>query len=203
LHPAQRRRTTASTLNVQALDNDAPMIRSIGRVDRTATAKASASACTRGSGTRLSPRPRAVPKDPSRPVRHVEQCKQSNRVRHRVTSVGDDDERHAHSARQVRLDGRPAQLTAPGERSRATLAKLMAVGTNCLVLDELTNDLDLPTIEELEQAPDTFGGTVLVTHDRAQPAQHRWSFQSGRRAWQLGHISSSIPAHNASDMWHG
>jgi ATPase subunit of ABC transporter with duplicated ATPase domains len=59
---------------------------------------------------------------------------------------------------------------------------LMAVGTNCLVLDELTNHLDLPTIEELEPAPDTFGGTVLVTHDRAQPAQHRWSFHSDLHA---------------------
>jgi ATPase subunit of ABC transporter with duplicated ATPase domains len=63
---------------------------------------------------------------------------------------------------------RPASSMSPGERTRATLAMLMAVGTNCLVLDEPTNHLDLPAIEQLEQALDTFGGTVLlVTHDRA------------------------------------
>jgi ATPase subunit of ABC transporter with duplicated ATPase domains len=63
---------------------------------------------------------------------------------------------------------RPAISMSPGERTRATLAMLMAVGTNCLVLDEPTNHLDLPAIEQLEQALETFGGTVLlVTHDRS------------------------------------
>jgi ATPase subunit of ABC transporter with duplicated ATPase domains len=63
---------------------------------------------------------------------------------------------------------RRAGSLSPGERTRATLALLMATGTNCLVLDEPTNHLDLPAIEQLEQALDTFGGTVLlVTHDRA------------------------------------
>jgi ATPase subunit of ABC transporter with duplicated ATPase domains len=63
---------------------------------------------------------------------------------------------------------RRAGSLSPGERTRATLALLMANGTNCLVLDEPTNHLDLPAIEQLEQALDTFGGTVLlVTHDRA------------------------------------
>jgi ATPase subunit of ABC transporter with duplicated ATPase domains len=63
---------------------------------------------------------------------------------------------------------RRAGSLSPGERTRATLALLMASGTNCLVLDEPTNHLDLPAIEQLEQALDTFGGTVLlVTHDRA------------------------------------
>jgi ATPase subunit of ABC transporter with duplicated ATPase domains len=43
----------------------------------------------------------------------------------------------------------------------------MARGTNCLVLDEPTNHLDLTAIEQLEQALDTFDGTLLlVTHDR-------------------------------------
>ena len=43
----------------------------------------------------------------------------------------------------------------------------MARGTNCLVLDEPTNHLDLAAIEQLEQAVDTFDGTLLlVTHDR-------------------------------------
>jgi ATPase subunit of ABC transporter with duplicated ATPase domains len=62
---------------------------------------------------------------------------------------------------------RPAGSLSPGERTRATLAVLQAVGVNLLVLDEPTNHLDLPAIEQLEQAVSTFGGTlILVTHDR-------------------------------------
>ena len=63
---------------------------------------------------------------------------------------------------------RPAASLSPGERTRASLALLMANGANLLVLDEPTNHLDLPAIEQLEQALETFPGTVLlVTHDRA------------------------------------
>ncbi len=62
---------------------------------------------------------------------------------------------------------RPTGSLSPGERTRASLALLMAIGANLLVLDEPTNHLDLPAIEQLEQALDTFAGTVLlVSHDR-------------------------------------
>ena len=62
---------------------------------------------------------------------------------------------------------RPTSSLSPGERTRAGLALLQAVGVNLLVLDEPTNHLDLPAIEQLEQALDSFEGTlVLVTHDR-------------------------------------
>jgi ATPase subunit of ABC transporter with duplicated ATPase domains len=62
---------------------------------------------------------------------------------------------------------RTAGSLSPGERTRATLAVLQAVGVNLLVLDEPTNHLDLPAIEQLEQAVAGFTGTlVLVTHDR-------------------------------------
>jgi ATPase subunit of ABC transporter with duplicated ATPase domains len=63
--------------------------------------------------------------------------------------------------------GREVEQLSPGERSRAVLAGLMARGVNCLVLDEPTNHLDLAAIEQLEQALDSFDGTLLVvTHDR-------------------------------------
>ncbi|MEX2625821.1 MAG: ABC-F family ATP-binding cassette domain-containing protein [Ilumatobacteraceae bacterium] len=62
---------------------------------------------------------------------------------------------------------RPTASLSPGERTRASLALLMANGANLLVLDEPTNHLDLPAIEQLESALDTFDGTLLlVTHDR-------------------------------------
>ena len=62
---------------------------------------------------------------------------------------------------------RPAGSLSPGERTRASLALLQAVGVNLLVLDEPTNHLDLPAIEQLEQALNAYGGTLLlVSHDR-------------------------------------
>jgi ATPase subunit of ABC transporter with duplicated ATPase domains len=64
--------------------------------------------------------------------------------------------------------GRVATTLSPGERTRAELALFMARGVNCLVLDEPSNHLDLPAIEQLEQALETYDGTLLlVTHDRA------------------------------------
>ncbi len=62
---------------------------------------------------------------------------------------------------------RPAASLSPGERTRAGLALLQAVGVNCLVLDEPTNHLDVPAIEQLEAALEAYDGTLLlVTHDR-------------------------------------
>ena len=55
-----------------------------------------------------------------------------------------------------------------GERNRLLLARLFAQPANLLVLDEPTNDLDIETLELLEERLLDFGGTVLlVSHDRA------------------------------------
>ena len=54
-----------------------------------------------------------------------------------------------------------------GEKSRLTLAKILARGGNFLMLDEPTNDLDLPTLRILEEALISFEGCVMViSHDR-------------------------------------
>jgi ATP-binding cassette subfamily F protein uup len=54
-----------------------------------------------------------------------------------------------------------------GERSRLLLARILKNGGNFLILDEPTNDLDLPTLRVLEEALIAFPGTVLVvSHDR-------------------------------------
>ena len=54
-----------------------------------------------------------------------------------------------------------------GEQNRAQLAKLLAKGGNVLILDEPTNDLDLPTLRALEEALLDFPGCAfVVSHDR-------------------------------------
>jgi len=62
----------------------------------------------------------------------------------------------------------PAGVLSGGERNRLLLARLFAEPSNVLVLDEPTNDLDLDTLDLLEEQLDAYAGTVLlVSHDRA------------------------------------
>ncbi|MBS0374195.1 MAG: ATP-binding cassette domain-containing protein [Proteobacteria bacterium] len=64
--------------------------------------------------------------------------------------------------------GTPVRALSGGERNRLLLARLFARPANVLVLDEPTNDLDVESLELLEQALQDFPGTVLlVSHDRA------------------------------------
>ena len=58
-------------------------------------------------------------------------------------------------------------LLSGGERARLMLAKVLKNGGNVIVLDEPTNDLDLPSLRMLEEALADFDGTVIcVSHDR-------------------------------------
>lgn len=61
----------------------------------------------------------------------------------------------------------PVRTLSGGERNRLLLARLFAKPANILVLDEPTNDLDIDTLELLEELLEDFEGTVfLVSHDR-------------------------------------
>lgn len=61
----------------------------------------------------------------------------------------------------------PAKALSGGEQNRAILAKVFSKPANVLVLDEPTNDLDIETLELLEDILSNFKGTVfLVSHDR-------------------------------------
>jgi len=61
----------------------------------------------------------------------------------------------------------PVKSLSGGERNRLLLARLFAKPANVLVLDEPTNDLDIETLELLEELVSDFEGTVLlVSHDR-------------------------------------
>ena len=61
----------------------------------------------------------------------------------------------------------PVKSLSGGERNRLLLARLFARPANVLVLDEPTNDLDIETLELLEEQIGSFDGTVLLaTHDR-------------------------------------
>ena len=66
--------------------------------------------------------------------------------------------------RQVRA---PVKSLSGGEKARLLLARLMAQESNLLVLDEPTNDLDVETLDLLQELLDGYDGTVIVvSHDR-------------------------------------
>ena len=90
----------------------------------------------------------------------------------------------------VEEQARQASTLSGGERNRLLLARAMLNPSDLLVLDEPTNDLDIPTLQNLEEALQDFGGTlVLVSHDRFfldQVATHTLAWnESGLPRWEL------------------
>jgi len=82
------------------------------------------------------------------------------RRRHAISYLGD----FLFSPDRVRM---PVKALSGGEQNRAVLARLFSKSANLLVLDEPTNDLDIETLELLEEILLGFEGTVLlVSHDR-------------------------------------
>jgi len=95
----------------------------------------------------------------------------------------------------------PVRTLSGGERNRVLLARLFALPANVLVLDEPTNDLDIATLELLEELLQSYAGTVfLVSHDRrfldnvvtstvaweGDEAPGRWrEYEGGYEDWQL------------------
>ena len=80
----------------------------------------------------------------------------------------------------------PVSTLSGGERNRLLLARLFARPANVLVLDEPTNDLDIDTLDLLEQVLQDYKGTVfLVSHDR----------------YFLDNVVTSIIAHEGDGFW--
>ncbi|HKX54452.1 MAG TPA: ATP-binding cassette domain-containing protein, partial [Xanthomonadales bacterium] len=84
----------------------------------------------------------------------------NGRKRHAISYLGD----FLFAPDRVRM---PVKALSGGEQNRAVLARLFSKPANLLVLDEPTNDLDIETLELLEEILLAFEGTVLlVSHDR-------------------------------------
>jgi energy-dependent translational throttle protein EttA len=89
---------------------------------------------------------------------------------------------------------KPVKSLSGGERNRVHLAKLLQKGGNVLLLDEPTNDLDVETLQALEQAIIGFSGCVMViSHDRwflDRIATHILAFEGDSRVvWHEGNYA--------------
>jgi ATP-binding cassette ChvD family protein len=88
-------------------------------------------------------------------------------------------------------------LLSGGERNRVHLAKMLKSGANLLLLDEPTNDLDVETLQALEEGLDAFPGcAVIITHDRwflDRMATHILAFEGDSHVeWFEGDFSSYL-----------
>ena len=107
----------------------------------------------------------------------------------------------------------PVERLSGGERARVLIAQLMLQPADVLLLDEPTNDLDIPTLEILEESLLEFRGSlVLVTHDRymldrvstvvlgldGQGGAERFADYSQWEGWQAGRQQASQTSERAS-----
>ncbi len=97
---------------------------------------------------------------------------------------------------------KPVAELSGGERNRVHLAKLLQRGGNLLLLDEPTNDLDVETLQALEQAITDFSGcVVVVSHDRwflDRLATHILAFEGDSTVvWHEGNYASYEEARRA------
>jgi ATPase subunit of ABC transporter with duplicated ATPase domains len=81
-----------------------------------------------------------------------------------------------------------------GERNRVHLAVMLKEGSNLILLDEPTNDLDVNTMRALEEALENFGGcAVVISHDRwflDRIATHIMAFEGDSKVfWFEGNFS--------------
>ncbi|MHB1020810.1 MAG: ABC-F family ATP-binding cassette domain-containing protein [Acidobacteriaceae bacterium] len=103
----------------------------------------------------------------------------------------------------------PVERLSGGERARVLIARLMLQPADVLLLDEPTNDLDIPTLEILEESLLEYkGALVLVTHDRymldrvstlvlgldGQGGAERFADYSQWDEWQKGQKQANAPA---------
>jgi ATP-binding cassette ChvD family protein len=88
-------------------------------------------------------------------------------------------------------------LLSGGERNRVHLAKMLKESSNVLLLDEPTNDLDVETLQALEEGLDAFPGcAVIISHDRwflDRMATHILAFEGNSHVeWFEGDFSSYL-----------
>src|ERR1051325_3176099 len=107
--------------------------------------------------------------DPSMTLRETLSPADSVIYRGKLVHVNTWAARFLFSQEQMKA---PVRALSGGEQARIHIARLMLEPADVLVLDEPTNDLDIASLEVLEESLEDFpGAIVLVTHDRAMLAR--------------------------------